>query len=160
MVCAESVITQLVFEHALRMRVIAETSETSPSAAAVVGSPSTGSTTPASGGGASTPSSTRTSEQKPHKSQQNNGRNFVGRINNLVTTDLGNITDARNFLLITFYLPLQIVLAVIFLYAVLGWRCVVGVLVIFFPWLMAHWFWRTVHSLDYPLSSYWLLSLD
>jgi hypothetical protein len=48
--------------------------------------------------------------------------NLVGKINNLVTTDLENIVDSRDFLLVFLYIPLQITLCIIFLYAVLGWR--------------------------------------
>lgn len=48
--------------------------------------------------------------------------NLVGRINNLITTDLANIVDSRDFLLVLIYIPLQITLCIIFLYIVLGWR--------------------------------------
>jgi hypothetical protein len=50
--------------------------------------------------------------------------NLVGRINNLVTTDLGNITDAREFLRVFVLGPIQIALFVVFLYVLLGWRSV------------------------------------
>ncbi|KAF8883986.1 P-loop containing nucleoside triphosphate hydrolase protein [Infundibulicybe gibba] len=82
---AECIITQLVFEHALRIRVKAETPSSSQSSAAAA-------------------------------------NNLIGKINNLVTTDLGNITDSCHFLLVTLYLPLQIILCIWFLYVVLGWR--------------------------------------
>ena len=67
--------------------------------------------------------------------------NLVGKINNLVTNDLTNLTNARDFLFIRLlhlffsrstrltdittqvvYIPLQISLCVWFLYAILGWR--------------------------------------
>jgi hypothetical protein len=48
--------------------------------------------------------------------------NLVGRINNLVTTDLNNITMARDFLHVFVLAPTQIALCVIFLYVLLGWR--------------------------------------
>lgn len=66
--------------------------------------------------------------------------NLVGKINNLVTTDLGNIVEARDFLsfgerdysnylrlaliAVVIYIPLQVILCMWFLYAILGWRCV------------------------------------
>ncbi|KAJ6587825.1 P-loop containing nucleoside triphosphate hydrolase protein [Mycena sp. CBHHK59/15] len=53
--------------------------------------------------------------------------NLVGRINNLVTTDLGNITDSRDFLVLLVFIPLQIAFSIWFLYAVLGWAVWVGV---------------------------------
>lgn len=50
--------------------------------------------------------------------------NLVGRLNNLVTTDLGNITGARDVLYIVVYIPMQITLCMLFLYLILGWRYV------------------------------------
>jgi len=54
------------------------------------------------------------------------GDNLVGKINNLVTTDLANIVEARDFLLAVVYIPLQITLCIVFLYTVLGWRSVIS----------------------------------
>jgi hypothetical protein len=48
--------------------------------------------------------------------------NLVGKINNLVTTDLNNITTAREFLRVFVLAPIQIALCVMFLYVLLGWR--------------------------------------
>lgn len=56
------------------------------------------------------------------KDKSSSGENLVGKINNLVTTDLANIVEARDFLLAAVYIPLQITLCIIFLYVVLGWR--------------------------------------
>ncbi|KAF8592008.1 P-loop containing nucleoside triphosphate hydrolase protein [Ramaria rubella] len=52
--------------------------------------------------------------------------NLVGKINNFVSTDLGNITDGRDFLFIAWYGPLQLAICIWFLYAVLGWSALVG----------------------------------
>jgi hypothetical protein len=60
------------------------------------------------------------SDTKGHSSAEN----LVGKINNLVTTDLGNITDSTDFLLVVLYIPLKITLCITFLYLVLGWRWV------------------------------------
>ncbi len=49
-------------------------------------------------------------------------KNLVGRINNLVTTDLSNIADSRDFMRLLVYVPLQLILCVVFLYVILGWR--------------------------------------
>ena len=59
------------------------------------------------------------------KDEGSGGGNLVGKINNLISTDLANIVEARDFLLVLVYIPLQITLSIIFLYAVLGWRYVV-----------------------------------
>lgn len=170
LVRAEGIITQLVFEHSLRIRVKAETSSSANTPAV------SGAATPIHDG---TPESTTTSERQslfspqetgdhdtlhsvsattqsrddtlrastitaqstasggnvkkggkskkvedPKTEPQSSAENLVGKINNLVTTDLGNITDSRDFLLVLIYIPVQITLCIVFLYAVLGWRCV------------------------------------
>ncbi|KAJ7785936.1 hypothetical protein B0H16DRAFT_1681200 [Mycena metata] len=169
LVRCEAIITQLVFEHALRIRVKAETAEKAPSS---------GTSTPAdseapspidqeeSGGSgdetlnsadpdtrsrdetlqASTSSikSTTSSkgkgkemkEVKPEEpAESTNASNLVGKITNLVTTDLGNIVDSRDFLFVLLLIPLEVILCVIFLYNVLGWSSFVGmgVMVALFP---------------------------
>jgi ABC-type multidrug transport system fused ATPase/permease subunit len=55
----------------------------------------------------------------------------VGKISNLVTTDLRNVTNMADFLLLLFYMPVTIVFCVAFLYIVLGWRCVFVLLLLF-----------------------------
>ncbi|OJA20724.1 hypothetical protein AZE42_08493, partial [Rhizopogon vesiculosus] len=61
--------------------------------------------------------------------------NLMGKINNLVTTDLSNITDGRDFLLAVLNIPVQIIACIILLYQILGWSAFVGlaVMVILFP---------------------------
>ncbi|KAJ6479091.1 hypothetical protein C8R45DRAFT_933872 [Mycena sanguinolenta] len=55
------------------------------------------------------------------------GGSLVGKINNLVTVDLGNITDSRDFLILLISVPLQLALGVYFLHVLLGWAVWVGV---------------------------------
>jgi hypothetical protein len=57
------------------------------------------------------------------------GGSLVGKINNLVTTDLGNITDGRDFLLLVVWAPLELALSMWFLYYFLGWSSLVGLAV-------------------------------
>ena len=52
--------------------------------------------------------------------------NLVGRINNLISTDLENITESRDFMFLLIYAPLQICLCVWFLYTFLQWAALVG----------------------------------
>lgn len=59
-------------------------------------------------------------EEKKHTG----GGNLVGKINNLVSTDLNNIIDGRDFLMIAVACPIQIVICIAFLYIILGWRYV------------------------------------
>lgn len=123
LVHTESIITQLVFEHALRIRMKSEASESleptsenaptpstpsTPDSASIADSTLADSTTTAgtatsAGKGkqkaqsedtASLSSAKGTGKTTPQRPQEN----LIGRINNLVSTDLGNITDARNWL--------------------------------------------------------------
>ncbi|KAJ7169514.1 hypothetical protein C8R46DRAFT_1217207 [Mycena filopes] len=170
LVRCEAILTQLVFEHALRIRVKAETAEKTSSS---------GTSTPADseapspiepeesgGSGDETLNSTdadtlsrdgtlqassssiksttsskakgkgkETKDGKEEPAEAANASNLVGKITNLVTTDLGNIVDSRDFLFILLLIPLEIILCVVFLYNVLGWSSFVGmgVMVLLFP---------------------------
>ncbi|KAJ7367252.1 P-loop containing nucleoside triphosphate hydrolase protein [Mycena albidolilacea] len=59
--------------------------------------------------------------------EKKSGGSLVGKINNLVTVDLGNIVDSRDFLVLVIFIPLQIALGIWFLYVLLGWSVWVGV---------------------------------
>lgn len=63
---------------------------------------------------------------KPSKEEADeteaDAKNLVGRINNLVTTDLNNIVDSRDFIRLVVYTPVSVFLCVAFLYVILGWR--------------------------------------
>ncbi|KAI0371499.1 multidrug resistance-associated ABC transporter [Pilatotrama ljubarskyi] len=164
LVQTEAIITQLVFDHALRIRMKSETSE-SPSASRVttavhtpdnasIAEPADGDqASPGSNGSedetvrASTASTTSTSAPKKGKDAKkveeklaapaggSPSGNLIGRINNLVTTDLANLVDGRDFLFIILYAPAQIIVAVVFLYAILGWSAFVGLaaMILLFP---------------------------
>ncbi|KAF7367211.1 ATP-binding cassette transporter [Mycena sanguinolenta] len=168
LVRCEAILTQLVFEHALRIRVKAETTEkksstsgTSTPAESEVSSPidqegSSGDETinsadadamsrdetlqASSASVKSTTSSKKgkgkeAKEVKEEPAESGDANNLVGKITNLVTTDLGNITDSRDFLFIVLLIPLEVILCVIFLYKVLGWSSFVGMgaMVLLFP---------------------------
>lgn len=136
-------ITQLVFEHALRIRMKSEPSESSPSPS----QPSTSAPTPDTAsvaeftspdgtevteGASTTLISEATSSEADRASVKGEEKknavekagNLVGKINNLVSTDLNNIIDGRDFLMIAVACPIQIILCIAFLYAILGWRYV------------------------------------
>ncbi|KAF7324455.1 ATP-binding cassette transporter abc4 [Mycena sanguinolenta] len=93
----EAILTELVFEHSLRVRVKAETSQREYEAPAVH------------------------SLEDP-----TNGRNLVGKLNNLITTDLHNIVSAGGTLPQFLLYFLQSCLGVWFLYEVLDWAAFVG----------------------------------
>ena len=141
---ADSMITQLLYEHALRIRMKAETPNSTPTVSKAptpdngsvadqpAGSESSGdetlhsasptetTTTATAVGGAKAKKGKGDQEEEGHSSSEA----LVGKINNLVTTDLNNLVDGRDFLFIILYIPLQIALCIVFLYKILGWRCV------------------------------------
>ncbi|KAH9166019.1 hypothetical protein EDB89DRAFT_2076264 [Lactarius sanguifluus] len=178
-----AIVTQLVFEHALRIRVKAETSSSPPATPGATPEVGSEATTPDSGsvietnivseaGGSSEESRSEQStiagssikgKGKEKAPGSDSGResddepgdssNLVGKMNNLVSTDLENIVDGRDFLLLSLsssllsdlfpagsssltktfslvlYFPLQVVICVWFLYSILGWSTFVGMVV-------------------------------
>ncbi|KDR83044.1 hypothetical protein GALMADRAFT_134555 [Galerina marginata CBS 339.88] len=74
-------------------------------------------------------------EPKKDDKKRISDSNLIGKINNLVTTDLNVLVRGRDFLLVVLYVPLQITLCVVFLYQVLGWSAFVGIgiMVALFP---------------------------
>ncbi|KAF9560869.1 multidrug resistance-associated ABC transporter [Agrocybe pediades] len=97
----EALCTQLVFDHSLRIRVKADLSQRKGS------------------------SNNGAKDDKAKASSHN-----LGAINNLVTSDLANITGGLDFLNLFIQIPIQTILAIIFLYQLLGWSALVGVAVI------------------------------
>lgn len=112
--CADGLLTQLVFEHSLRIRFKAEGSnEDDPSAVPVdtfEAQSAEGSTSPEGGtqsnvtansnatkGKAKADDSTAKSAGRKEKRKDN----LIGRINTLVTVDLKNIVSARDFLMVS-----------------------------------------------------------
>jgi ABC-type multidrug transport system fused ATPase/permease subunit len=56
---------------------------------------------------------------------------LVGRLTTLASTDLENIVEGRDILMAVLYAPLQLVLGAIFLYQILSWSALVGMGVTF-----------------------------
>ncbi|GJE86639.1 multidrug resistance-associated ABC transporter [Phanerochaete sordida] len=188
LVRVQSVITSLVFDHALRIRLKAEVPDKTAAKETVkppplnsdvqgpdgsdsddaktVQSRATGvsaSTAPSnatvstsatlvppiadpknhSNGAETTPSKATTgSKAQEKKGDAHQGGHLMGRITNLVTSDLSNITSGRDFLLLILSTPLRVTLSILFLYSVLGWSSFVGlgVMVALLPvptWLAA-----------------------
>ncbi|EJF59658.1 P-loop containing nucleoside triphosphate hydrolase protein [Dichomitus squalens LYAD-421 SS1] len=164
----QAVITELVFEHALRIRMKAETSEVTDASKSgeitAVATPDTASQVGVEGegegsaegsdAGASVPAHSATSSSstavapasikgkgkapsedtakkvaEPSKPAEGGkkGKNLVGRINNLVTSDLSNLEPIGMFVTFaTIESPFQITLCMVFLYQILGWSALVG----------------------------------
>lgn len=174
----EAIITSLVFDHALRIRIKAETShqpkiasleepastahdhhskpthtdagsaeeedaETVHSRTTTAVSTATAATSstavaPDESQAKATDATKAKGEVKEHP-EENNRNNLIGKVNNLVTSDLDNITNGRDFLFFSkhssndmllcilifctvFNVPVNITFGMIFLYVVLGWR--------------------------------------
>ncbi|KAG8799884.1 hypothetical protein FRC16_004194 [Serendipita sp. 398] len=154
----EAILTQLVFEHSLRIRMKEEVpaSEKPTGGTTVVPTPESEPGEPEPGNGHQTDgittaggtsqgeSSSRRAaskgKDKPKKetsvapsvasstagTSTKKAENLVGKINNFVSTDLGNITEARDFLFMVWYTPLQIAICVWFLYSILGVASILG----------------------------------
>ncbi|KAF7968577.1 hypothetical protein HWV62_30063 [Athelia sp. TMB] len=126
---SEAILTQLIYDHALRIRMKADASGTVEDAepalplGVVVGSGEPSGDTGAECLTQTEP--TNSSESQPHK-EKPSSINIVGRLNNLVTTDIQSITAGRDWLLPVLYIPLQVILSITFLYWILGWSAFVG----------------------------------
>ncbi|KAJ7769135.1 hypothetical protein DFH07DRAFT_1058209 [Mycena maculata] len=150
----EAILTQLVFTHSLRVRLKAETT---PETEAESGTPAMEDPLPVSGDESeadntnqtATPESSSRSETdsatakassssvksamgeeppKPAKQEaKKSGASMVGKINNLVTTDLGILGNSKDLMELFVYVPLQLGFGIWFLYVLLGWAVWVGV---------------------------------
>ena len=108
LVRTEGLLTQLVFEHSLRIRLKAEASNekikavirTQDSASVTKGT-SVDSQSNSNGPVKGKDSSTLKSDTKSATKNKKEAQNLIGKINNLVTTDLANIVSGRDFLLIS-----------------------------------------------------------
>ncbi|KAF9567104.1 hypothetical protein CPC08DRAFT_733223 [Agrocybe pediades] len=61
-------------------------------------------------------------------SKSKGAENLTGKINNLVTSDISSVGQGDDFVSLFFYMPLQIGLSIFFLYKILGWSALVGLL--------------------------------
>ncbi|KAM5539757.1 hypothetical protein V8D89_006570 [Ganoderma adspersum] len=163
----QAIVTELVFEHALRIRMKAETSDpvdasksdentAAPTldAASQVGADGEGESAEGSQAAADAPADSAASSSdtasapstakgkgkapaedaakkaaepaKPAEDKKK-GKNLVGRLNNLVTSDLSNLEPIGMLVTVAlFESPLQITLCMVFLYQLLGWSALVG----------------------------------
>ncbi|KAF9475054.1 multidrug resistance-associated ABC transporter [Pholiota conissans] len=143
----QAILTQFVFEHSLRIRLKAEVSDDAakedPAPMSIKTIPSVESAE-AESVHAETETVIAVSLEASETSAQGikgnvkdvklevpgtkkgTSENLIGKINNLVTTDLENITEGLDFLSLCLRIPLQIILCLIFLYQILGWSAFVG----------------------------------
>ncbi|KAF9030066.1 P-loop containing nucleoside triphosphate hydrolase protein [Rhodocollybia butyracea] len=182
---AEAILTETVLEHALRIRVKAETSD-KEAADPLPPTPPSGTTTPSLRDAEASESSSAADEddqktlrsaapsdaqsrdttvqagssanasrqasstdlkkpdtkpppsptpETPAAKPKVESKNILGKINNLVTTDMQNITDGKEALRLIIFVPVQVTLSILFLHKVLGWSAYVGLamIIILFP---------------------------
>ncbi|KAH9169370.1 P-loop containing nucleoside triphosphate hydrolase protein [Lactarius sanguifluus] len=127
-----AIITQLIFEHGLRIRVKAETSYSSTitPATTVTAEGRSDATTPDSGSSAGI---SAVSKNAGGSSEVTQGEPIlVGKMNNLVTSDLDNLVDGKDILMLSLS---PFILCVWFLYSILGWSTFVGMvtMIVLFP---------------------------
>ncbi|KAF8307151.1 hypothetical protein DL93DRAFT_2159641 [Clavulina sp. PMI_390] len=158
----EALITQIVFEHALRIRVKEERSPSEamsmpslvvPEAAIPTAETTVSNASEAAPSGTSenpaaadteaeamvAPTSSEPSPQPkattpPNKNknslegddQRTKNANLVGKINNLITSDLANIVNVPEIPMAFVYTPLKVGLSIWFLYKLFGWSFFVG----------------------------------
>ncbi|KIJ23254.1 hypothetical protein M422DRAFT_786228 [Sphaerobolus stellatus SS14] len=103
LVRATALLTQLVFEHSLRIRMKAEVDKDEKGKGKDVDVDATES-------------------EKTKKG----GEYLTGKINNLITSDLEQIGEGREFLDVALTVPLGLILCILWLYKVLGWSAFVG----------------------------------
>ncbi|KAH7914592.1 hypothetical protein BJ138DRAFT_1143462 [Hygrophoropsis aurantiaca] len=147
LVRTEGIITQLVFNHSLRVRMKTElpddvTNEVSATLSSADQASPAECATPTEGIASGMSGAMLKQRTLGTACPKNNKRvpkpsagNLVGKINNLVTTDLNNITEGRDFMFIAIYVPLQVGLCIWFLYGILEWAAIVGLLfmILLFP---------------------------
>ncbi|EMD41587.1 hypothetical protein CERSUDRAFT_79219 [Gelatoporia subvermispora B] len=137
----QAIITSLVFDHALRIRVkadddkssssVAPSASTTPDTASVVeftldSSTSEEETVRASSVGADSSGKKQKKDEKRATTPEGERSNLVGKLNNLVTVDMEKITAAKDLWILIIMAPLQVSLSIWFLYDVLGWSSFVG----------------------------------
>ncbi|KAJ7212213.1 P-loop containing nucleoside triphosphate hydrolase protein [Mycena pura] len=64
------------------------------------------------------------------ESKDSKARDRIGRLNNLSTSDVANLTDVLELWIDVLLFPLQLIFAVWFLYLILGWSSFVGLTVV------------------------------
>ncbi|KAF8758431.1 P-loop containing nucleoside triphosphate hydrolase protein [Rhizoctonia solani] len=149
---AIGMISQLLFEHSLRIRMVAQVAGGSTSKTPSAVTPTIDAASIAeneqinaeNSGGLqtaeeqetdSTNHTAETSNAQHSKEEGSGSSNLVGKINNLMSTDLDNVTEGCDFLFLVVYAPVQIIFSVFFLYKILGWSSVIGMafMVLSFP---------------------------
>ncbi|KAG6888553.1 hypothetical protein C0995_007425 [Termitomyces sp. Mi166 len=132
----EAILTQLILQHALRIRVVAEgKSEPVANTGTHTPVPSISGSSSSSGASSSQPetetestavASEADTKATPAAASTDAQKSLVGRMNNLITSDLQTITKASEFMQVFVAGPVMVILCIAFLYTILGWSAFVG----------------------------------
>lgn len=122
----QAIITELIFEHALRIRMKEGRPTSSQSSSKIpdiasAAVPDVDLQDPDATHAPSSQEQTQTPIPKESSATEPD-TNLIGKINNLISSDLENILMMTELFLIIVYTPLKVLLSVWFLYALLGWR--------------------------------------
>ncbi|PPQ73481.1 hypothetical protein CVT26_010183 [Gymnopilus dilepis] len=135
----QAILTELIFEHSFRIRFKAEATSSQPATVetsggapdpdpSAEGSEDTQSvetentSTSAKGKGKMSPTTPPSEAEADTKKKDN----LIGKLNTMVSVDLDNVFGAKDFLMVLVQAPVELVLAMVFLYRVLGWSSLVG----------------------------------
>lgn len=138
LVRSQAILSQLVFEHSLRIRLKAEASGTNDDKSTITEDQSVERSPEASTSStvvvhAASATEETIAEADTDKSKdlvkgasppagEKKKDNLIGKINTLITVDIDNVANGKDFLMIALQVPFEMLLATIFLYVVLGWR--------------------------------------
>ncbi|WVR03866.1 hypothetical protein IAU60_000864 [Kwoniella sp. DSM 27419] len=151
LVRSEALLTQLLFDHALRLRMKdAIEEETKPERAIdapeirieEVLEPTTGGAEAAIGEGFESADATEigsangSNKDKPNDKQaaaddeakKSKGQGIAGKINVLMAADVEAVIEGRDLALVFIYTPVQLALCIVLLYRILSWSAIVGML--------------------------------
>lgn len=142
----ESILTQLVLQHALRIRMVADTSGQARSSSSGINTPVVSEGTGKTDTQASTfsselngtqPDTIESGSDSGSTAQESEGspivlspstkasaasKSLVGRMNNLITTDLQALGRSTDVFQVLVAVPVGIIGSTVFLYNILGWR--------------------------------------
>lgn len=132
LVRSESILTQLIFDHSLRLRMrdaIEDDDEKVEAAEAAgptinVQDASDASSTEVGSSDGGKPVDPKAAAEK--EASKSNGQGIVGKINVLMAADVESVVEGRDLPLVFVYTPVQLVLASFLLYRILSWSAFVG----------------------------------
>uniref|UniRef100_A0A0W0FN82 P-loop containing nucleoside triphosphate hydrolase protein n=1 Tax=Moniliophthora roreri TaxID=221103 RepID=A0A0W0FN82_MONRR len=123
-----SILTQMIFSHALQIRVKAEAPSIrkSPPPTVAAGSESEVEVDQDPVQAEQQEEVHTAVTQAPEVPEAEKRSSLIGKINNLVTTDVNNILNGPHLPYLVSYVPLQLAFSLVFLYSILGWSAFVA----------------------------------